>query len=121
MPTGPKHIGVGQLIPNAAVADLDEFGQIQAHDTDMLFYGAKVLVVGVPGAFTPACTAKHLPPIIANAPALRRAGFTDLFCIATSDPFSVDAWSKQVDPGRELRFISDGNLDFARACGLLTH
>lgn len=116
-----NQIRAGQRIPNVPLATLDAFGQIQVHDSDMLFHGDKVLVVGVPGSFTPVCTAKHLPPIIKNADRLKQAGFTDLFCIATSDPFSVDAWARQVDPERELRFISDGNLDFARACGLLTH
>lgn len=119
MPSGAQ-IRVGQRIPSARVAETNRYGDIEGQYSDMLFVGARVLIVGVPGAFTPVCSNKHLPPIIERAGELRRAGFTDLFCLAASDPFSTQAWAEQIDPTHQLQFVSDGNLSFARACGLTT-
>lgn len=113
-------IRVGQRIPSVQVAETNRYGDIQGQYSDMLFYGPRVLIVGVPGAFTPICTNKHLPPIIQRAGELRRAGFSDLFCVTSSDPFSTQAWAEQIDPSHQLQFVSDGNVDFARACGLTT-
>lgn len=94
------------------------FGDTLGQHTDLLFYGPRVLIVGVPGAFTPICSNKHLPPIIQRADELRRAGFAELFYVTSSDPFSTKAWAEEIDPTRQLRYVSDGNLDCARGCGL---
>lgn len=77
-------------------------------------------MIGVPGAFTPICTREHLPPFIEKADALKRSGFTNILCIVTSDAFAADVWQQQIDPQRTLRMISDGNLDFTRATGLMS-
>lgn len=76
------------------------------------------MLIGVPGAFTPVCTDEHLPDLIANAPALKAAGFAKIVCIAPNDPYALAAWQAQVDPDGVLTLLSDGNLDFSRACGL---
>jgi peroxiredoxin len=67
------------------------------------------------------CSEKHLPSLVRNADRLRQAGVGQLVCVVTSDPWSVDAWTKVVDPARKVRFVSDGNLSFTRALGLSTH
>lgn len=112
---------IGQRIPQATICELDALGGVRAYHTEQLFSGVKAVVVGVPGAFTPVCTNKHLPPFIAEADRLKRAGFAHVICLCTSDPFALDAWARQVDPERKLRFMSDGNLDFTRAAELLTY
>jgi 2-Cys peroxiredoxin 5 len=114
------HIKVGQRVPPAFVAELDENGAVRSINTEVLFGGSKALVIGVPGAFTPICSSKHLPPFIASADSFRIAGFQELICISPSDPFAMEAWQRQIDPERKLRFISDGNLTFTRAAGLVS-
>lgn len=115
-------VKVGQRVPRAFVAELDgESGLPRPFNTDDLFSGARILVIGVPGAFTPVCTYKHLPPMIARADELHRAGYRDVICMCPSDPFSLDAWARQIDPERKLRFISDGNLHFTRLAGLISN
>lgn len=118
MPAGVP-IRMGARIPSVLVAEFSH-GEVVPHWTDTLFLGTRVLVIGVPGAFTPVCSNKHLPPIIKRADELRRAGFSDLFCLVASDPFATAAWAEQLDPSCQLRFFSDGNLEFTRACGLIT-
>jgi peroxiredoxin len=78
-------------------------------------------VIGVPGAFTPVCSEEHVPGLVANADKLRKWGFRQIVCIVASDPFATDAWAKLMDPQGKVRFVSDGNLDFAREFGLIVH
>lgn len=78
----------------------------------------RAFVAGAPGAFTPICSQRHIPNLVENAEALRAAGIDALYCIVTSDPFSVAAWARIVDPLGKVRFLSDGNLQFARTLGL---
>lgn len=110
----------GTYVPPALVAELID-GQIvpvRAHD---VVGRGKTLVIGVPGAFTPVCTERHVPGLVNNAERLRRSGYDNLVCVVASDPFSTEAWARQVDPKRWVRFVSDGNLNLCRAMGLVTH
>ncbi len=109
---------VGQRIPPAYLSRLDSDGVVQPIHSELLFSGGRLIVVGAPGAFTPVCAREHLPSFLANAPALRAAGYRRIICVTSSDPFVLAAWADQIDPGRALEFVSDGNLEFARACGL---
>jgi 2-Cys peroxiredoxin 5 len=109
----------GNLIPEALLGRL-EGGELRAMRSVDLFRGHRSIVMGVPGAFTPVCTQRHVPDFVDNADALRRAGFTQLICIAPNDPFVLDMWSRMLDPGGRIKFVSDGNLEFNRALGLLS-
>lgn len=110
---------IGQRIPPAYLASLSAEGEVLRECTERMFAGVKAIIVGVPGAFTPVCTHEHLPQFITAAARLRASGFQRIVCVATSDPYSLDAWARVIDPQRELAYYSDGNLAFARACGLL--
>lgn len=108
----------GNRIPEALLARLED-GRVRPVSSVELFRGQRSLVLGVPGAFTPVCNGRHIPDFIENAPALRKAGFTQLLCIAPNDPYVVDVWARTLDPTGQIQFLSDGNLDFTRALGLL--
>jgi len=79
------------------------------------FKGKKVVLFAVPGAFTPTCSAKHLPGFVDNAEALKAKGVDEIVCTSVNDPFVMGVWGK----GSEgITFLADGNADFASALGL---
>ncbi|HVY03303.1 MAG TPA: peroxiredoxin [Caulobacterales bacterium] len=107
----------GDEIPNETLARLVD-GKIETVQMAYFVAGVRAAILGIPCAFTPACTDEHLPSFIRQAPRLKKAGFEKLICVSANDPWVVDAWSKRLDPDKEIIFLSDGNLDFARAMGL---
>lgn len=110
----------GQRLPPATLAEL-RFGELMPVRAEVLLAGKRSLIIGVPGAFTPVCSERHLPQFVEKADALLRSGFDQILVITPSDPFTVAAWAPQVDPEGKLRFLSDGNLEFTRRCGLTSH
>ena len=111
---------VGLRLPAVRVGEMID-GQLRSvRATDVLAQG-NVIIAGMPAAFSPVCSEKHLPSLVRNADRLRKAGFSEVVCVATSDPFSLDAWARVMDPARKVRFLSDRNLSFVRALGLSTH
>lgn len=115
-----RNILVGLKIPGALLAELVD-GQVMPVRAYDLMGNGRTLAIGTPGAFTPVCSEQHVPGLIANAERLRKSGFQSLVCIVASDPFVTHAWAKVVDPEQRIRFVSDGNLNFAKALGLVTH
>jgi glutaredoxin/glutathione-dependent peroxiredoxin len=85
---------------------------------DELFAGKKVVLFAVPGAFTPTCSAQHLPGFVANAAALRAKGVDLIACLAVNDAFVMGAWAKDRNVGDAVVMLADGNGDFTRAVGL---
>lgn len=110
-------IGPGERVPDSALAFLDR-GEIRTTNLIELSRGARVIVVGVPGAFTPVCTRAHIPQFVDMTPSLLASGFAKVICVAGNDPWVVQLWLEQLDPQRRMLFLSDGNLEFGRACGL---
>jgi glutaredoxin/glutathione-dependent peroxiredoxin len=108
-------IEVGQPIPAATVNLLRD--GVQTVGTDELFQGRRVLLFSVPGAFTPTCSAKHLPGYVAHHAEFARRGIT-VACMAVNDAFVMDAWAKNQDVPAELMMLADGNAAFTRALGL---
>ncbi len=86
--------------------------------TDELFAGKKVVLFAVPGAFTPTCSAKHLPGYVQNAAALKSKGVDTIACLSVNDVFVMDAWGKDQGVGDAVMMLADGNGDYARALGL---
>lgn len=80
----------------------------------------RILVIGIPGAYTPVCTKQHLPNLVDNAKSLASKGFDQLVCIAPNDPFVLKRWAQEMAPNGEVQFYSDGNLDFFRALSMTT-
>lgn len=111
---------IGRRIPDANVAEYVD-DAIVTHSMRELLAGARSIVTGMPGAYTPVCTMQHVPNLIANAERFAASGFTGIYCLVTSDPFSLAAWARSVDPQHKVRFLSDGNLDFCGALGLISN
>ena len=111
-------IQVSGSIPNVTVFVMGEDGGPQAISTDELFKGKKVALFGVPGAFTPTCSASHLPGYVKNADALRDKGADDIICLAVNDAFVMTAWGVDQNVGDKVRMVSDGTATFAKATGL---
>jgi peroxiredoxin len=112
-----QNITLGQRIPDMALGQF-AYGEIRKIELLPLFARKKIVVIGVPGAFTPVCTKQHIPDFIAQADRLRAGGIDELICVAPNDPYTLTAWTRQLDPENKLLFLSDGNLDFTRAMGL---
>jgi peroxiredoxin len=113
------NISVGRRLPSVRLARVEDEA-LCVVDLDRLLLGRKVVVVGLPGAFTPVCSGLHLPALIASAHKLKASGIAEIVCVTPSNPWAVRAWADRADPDGELTFLSDGNLDLARASGLLT-
>src|SRR5258707_12006978 len=86
--------------------------------TDELFKGKKVVLISVPGAFTPTCDAKHLPGFVQLADQILAKGVDTVACMAVNDVFVMNAWGKSSDVGDKIMMLADGNGDYARALGL---
>ena len=110
-------INVGDKIPSATLRRKDENGITQIK-TDELFKGKKTVLFSVPGAFTPTCSAKHLPGFVQNSEALKGKGVDQVICMAVNDAFVMDAWGKAQNVGDKVNLLSDGNGEFAKALGL---
>ena len=109
-------IRIGEKIPGATVAVMADGKPATLH-TSELFTGKSVLLFAVPGAFTPTCSARHLPGYIDLLDAFREAGIDTIACLSVNDVFVMDAWAKSA--GAEgILMLADGNADFARALGL---
>ena len=86
--------------------------------SDELFSGKKVVLFAVPGAFTPTCSAKHLPGYTQQAGALKGKGVDTIACLSVNDVFVMDAWGKDQGVGDDVLMLADGNGEYAKALGL---
>ena len=108
-------IQVGDSIPDANINILKD--GVQAVSTGEFFNGRKVVLFAVPGAFTPTCSAKHLPGYIEHAEAFNAKGFA-VACLSVNDAFVMSAWAKSQDAPESIQMIADGNAEFTKALGL---
>jgi peroxiredoxin len=109
-------IKVGERIPEATLKTMAG-DKVQDVSTRDLFKG-KVVLFAVPGAFTPTCSAKHLPGFVEQAAALRQKGVDRIVCLSVNDAFVMGAWGKAQGTGDKVMMVADGNGDFTRALGL---
>jgi len=83
-----------------------------------LVKGKKIVIFGLPGAFTPTCSAKHVPGYVEHADALKAKGVDDIWCISVNDAFVMGAWGRDQKATGIVRMMADGNADYSRALGL---
>ncbi|HEX3675623.1 MAG TPA: peroxiredoxin [Rhizomicrobium sp.] len=110
-------IKVGDKVPSATLMEM-KGGTPQPVKTDDFFAGKKVVLFALPGAFTPTCSAKHLPGFVTNADAIREKGVDAIACLSVNDAFVMGAWGEQQHTGDKIAMLADGNGDFTRALGL---
>jgi len=107
----------GDSIPEAKLNEMTADGPNGVSTKD-LCAGKTVAIFAVPGAFTPTCSAKHLPSYVENADALKAKGVDEIVCMAVNDVFVMDAWGKDQNVGDKVRMLADGNGEFTTALGL---
>ena len=108
---------VGDTVPDIALTRMTRDGPAPI-TRDGLFAGLRVALFAVPGAFTPACSDKHLPSITANAAALRTAGVDTIACVSVNDVFVMAAWGRQREVGDNVLMLADGAAAWTKAAGL---
>ena len=108
-------IAIGETIPNTTFNALKD--GVQAVDTKDVFAGRKLVLFAVPGAFTPTCSAKHLPGFVEHLDAFKARGI-DVACVSVNDAFVMDAWAKHQSVPEGLQMLADGNGNLTKALGL---
>jgi glutaredoxin/glutathione-dependent peroxiredoxin len=115
---------VGDKLPTGK---LQEFVEVEGNgcsvgpntfELDKLTAGKKIAVFGLPGAFTPTCSAKHVPGYVENAAALKAAGVDEIWCVSVNDAFVMGAWGREQKTSGKVRMMADGSADFSKATGL---
>ena len=110
-------IKVGDTIPSMKLSKATADGPKEV-STEELFKGRKVVLFAVPGAFTPTCSAKHLPGFVQNADAIVGKGVDSIVCMAVNDAFVMGAWAKDQAVGDKIVMLADGAAAFTKALGL---
>ncbi len=114
---GMMTIQVGDKIPEATLVEMSADGP-KPHNTTQLFAGKKVGLFAVPGAFTPTCSAKHLPSFVNNADGITAKGVDLIVCMAVNDAFVMAAWGKDQGAEGKVMMLADGNAELTKALGL---
>jgi len=110
-------INIGDKIPSVTLKQLTPEG-VKEVTTEEIFGGRKVVLFAVPGAFTPACSQRHLPGYVDRAADLKAKGIDEIACVAVNDAFVMGAWGRDQKTDGKIRMLADGSGDFARALGL---
>jgi len=110
-------IKVGDRIPDVTLYVMSEEGP-QTVKTGELFKGKKVALFALPGAFTPTCSAKHLPGFIERHAELKNKGIDLIACLSVNDAFVMGAWGKQHNVGDKVMMLADGSAEFTKAIGM---
>ena len=112
-----SQIKVGDAIPSMKLMKVTADGPKEV-STDDIFKGKKVVLFAVPGAFTPTCSAKHLPGFVQNIDALKAKGADEVVCMAVNDAFVMAAWGKEQGVGDNITMLADGSAALTKAMGL---
>lgn len=115
---------VGDKLP---AAKLQEFIEVEGNgcslgpntfEVGQLTAGKKIAVFALPGAYTPTCSAKHVPGFVEHAGAFKAAGVDEIWCVSVNDAFVMGAWGRDQHTAGKLRMMADGSAEFAKATGL---
>ena len=110
-------IQVGDKVPSATLYHMTGDGPA-AVTSDEVFSGKKVVLFALPGAFTPTCSAQHVPGYLKNAAALRDKGVDTIACLSVNDVFVMGAWGKEQGSEGDILMLADGSGDFTKAAGM---
>ncbi|KAM5547656.1 peroxiredoxin-2 [Rosa sericea] len=111
-------IAVGDSIPDGTLSYFDDQDQMQTVNIHSLAAGKKIILFGVPGAFTPTCSLKHVPGYIEKADELKSKGVDKIICLSVNDPFVMKAWAKSYPENKHVLFVADGSAKYTHALGL---
>jgi glutaredoxin/glutathione-dependent peroxiredoxin len=116
-------IKVGDPLPDATVTETTEFGEACPVNPQKLSVaeqarGKRVVVFGLPGAYTPTCSAKHLPGYLEHLDALRKKGVDEVWCLSVNDGFVMAAWGEEHGATGKVRMLGDGSAELTRKLGL---
>jgi peroxiredoxin len=117
-------IAVGQKLPNATLYEfLNEETEgcaigPNAFEVEKLVAGKKIVIFALPGAFTPTCSAKHVPGYVTHFDDLKKAGVDEIWCVSVNDAFVMGAWARDLHTTGKVRMLGDGSADFTKATGL---
>lgn len=107
----------GDKIPSVTLKHLTQDGMAEI-TTDEIFAGRKIVMFAVPGAFTPTCSARHLPGYLDRLDDFKAKGVDEIVCMAVNDPFVMKAWGEKTEVNGAIRLLPDGNGDLTRKLGL---
>lgn len=110
-------IQVGDKIPSIELHHMTDDG-VKAINSDDIFNNKRVVLFALPGAFTPTCSASHLPGYVVNSDKLFARGVDTIVCLSVNDAFVMDAWGKQHNVEDNVLMIADGSANFSKAVGL---
>ena len=110
-------IKVGDTLPSVTLFEMTESGS-QEVPIDTLTRGKRIVLFGLPGAFTPTCSAKHVPGYVSLADTLKAERIDEIACISVNDVHVMGAWAKDQGAGGKVRMLADGSAAFTRAIGL---
>jgi peroxiredoxin len=118
-------IKIGDSVPDATLTETTEFGEAcpigpKKLSVAELVRGKRIVVFGLPGAYTPTCSAKHLPGYVDHLDALRAKGVDEVWCVSVNDGFVMAAWGREHDAIGKVRMLGDGSAEFTRKLGLDT-
>uniref|UniRef100_A0ACD5VPK8 Uncharacterized protein n=1 Tax=Avena sativa TaxID=4498 RepID=A0ACD5VPK8_AVESA len=111
-------IGVGSTLPDGQLAWFDESDQLQQVSITSLAAGKKVILFGVPGAFTPTCSMQHVPGFVTQSEELKAKGVDEILLVSVNDPFVMKAWAKSFPDNKHVKFLADGSGTYTKALGL---
>lgn len=110
-------IKVGDRLPAATLREMTDDG-VKRRSIEELTRGRRLAIIGLPGAFTPTCSSRHVPSYIERYAALKAKSIDDILCVSVNDAFVMDAWGKALNATGKIRMLADGNAEFTRALGL---
>jgi peroxiredoxin len=116
-------IKIGDKIPDATLSESLDFGEFcpnppKPFTVASMTQGKKIVIFGLPGAFTPTCSAKHVPGYVAHHDELRKLGVDEIWCVAVNDGYVMAAWGRDEKALGKIRFLGDGGGDFTKKLGL---
>jgi peroxiredoxin (alkyl hydroperoxide reductase subunit C) len=116
-------IAVGQKLPNTTLYEFfDEATEAcavgpNAFEVEKEAAGKKIVIFALPGAFTPTCSAKHVPGYVEHFDAIKAKGVDEIWCISVNDPFVMGAWGRDQKVGKKIRMLGDGSAEFTKKMG----